>query len=733
MVCSYWRSALVVLVGWAGLAWAQTPSPAGPEAAGPAERIMVVHENGASIRCRIVHTWILPDGRTAHQLQALETGEMITIVDDAPEAGAPSGGLRGLPKRIFHWGRLSRTAPAGAPVAPDLAEHLATPSGVVIHQDVPPPGGFPRGPVVMEGGNGPTHGLPGAPIIMEGTPGGSVVMNGPHGGQVITNGNPNGPIIMEGSEVIQSHEAGAAKGRGLFNRLLAGRESSSVTGPTPLNIHEHPLPPSEVVIGPDGRPLPPSAGGFGGNLPMTSGAPTQAAPTLRERVANLFQGGASKSSRGPMNGAPNSPSPYSTSMGGSPNTGKPAPRPLAIAAPPSQAKNVTLDPGKGGNLFNRPSSSGAVASVDPKRMGPDNLFNRPGSGGSGATMDPKKVKSSKTQFVHLPPPLTNKKKDCLCDPEKFNPSTKHLKKNVPAQTCKAPGCATPCASAPGGVCAPAKGCWPLGAQSVLAATGGAPTQVVYVPVPMKSVPYPVRPPDPPPPAIPQPPQANLYCNGFCPPMAQAGPPAPPPWQLAGAFSGPMQQAAGWNPYTAMQAQYMYAQMQQAALWQAYYRSMLPVNPYATRQPASAPQTMNYPRNYPGPQAPNPFSTRSAQTGPMPMPALPMLGAGYAQASIEQLLRTLREAPLPSERELAALALAQRNPQVYPQLVPALLQAAQHDPAPSVRAGCVHCVARLGGIDRGAVQTALHTLRRDADPHVRGEVEQALARLGTATK
>src|SRR5712691_2069368 len=75
-----WRGAMLVLLFWSGLAWTQTPAPR-PEA-DPAERIMVVHENGKSTRCRVMETWKLPDGKVAHLLQALETGEMITIVDD---------------------------------------------------------------------------------------------------------------------------------------------------------------------------------------------------------------------------------------------------------------------------------------------------------------------------------------------------------------------------------------------------------------------------------------------------------------------------------------------------------------------------------------------------------------------------------------------------------------------------------------------------------------------------
>ena len=56
-----WRGAMVAVLFWSGLAWAQTP--ASRTTAEPAERIMVVHENGKSTRCRVMETWQLPDGR----------------------------------------------------------------------------------------------------------------------------------------------------------------------------------------------------------------------------------------------------------------------------------------------------------------------------------------------------------------------------------------------------------------------------------------------------------------------------------------------------------------------------------------------------------------------------------------------------------------------------------------------------------------------------------------------
>src|SRR5262245_35554011 len=103
MVSSNWqgaigRGALLVVLFWSGLAWTQTTPADG------LERIMVVHANGKSTRCRVLESWKLDDGRIAHLLQAVEDNEKITIVDEkvvTGEPGAKNG--KGVPKRIFTW------------------------------------------------------------------------------------------------------------------------------------------------------------------------------------------------------------------------------------------------------------------------------------------------------------------------------------------------------------------------------------------------------------------------------------------------------------------------------------------------------------------------------------------------------------------------------------------------------------------------------------------------------
>lgn len=143
-----WRGATLVLLFGAGWAWTQTlPPPAS------ADRIMVVHENGRSTRCRVLESWQLPDGRVAHLLQAVETGENITIVDDQPPPADvdPQGrSVRTMQKRIFAWGPGRTAPPEGSPLPP----HFRIESGVTSKTEAEPPlGALPplpsQGPVII--------------------------------------------------------------------------------------------------------------------------------------------------------------------------------------------------------------------------------------------------------------------------------------------------------------------------------------------------------------------------------------------------------------------------------------------------------------------------------------------------------------------------------------------------------------------------------------------------------
>jgi hypothetical protein len=92
-----------------------------------------------------------------------------------------------------------------------------------------------------------------------------------------------------------------------------------------------------------------------------------------------------------------------------------------------------------------------------------------------------------------------------------------------------------------------------------------------------------------------------------------------------------------------------------------------------------------------------------------------------------LLSQLRDASLPSQREWAAIKLAELDWHKYSGVVEALVQAAKEDPAAAVRSGCVHCLAKMDA-KLPSVIAVLSVLKGDSDPRVQKEASEALARL-----
>src|SRR5579884_3783690 len=110
--------AMVVLgLAWTGFAGAQSSSPLEK-----ARYIMVTEEGKPPQRCKLLKTWREADGAPAFQVQAVDTGELMTIVGTAPSGGGSP--LREMSTRIFRWGRDNKP-PLGAPVPPPHATVLS--------------------------------------------------------------------------------------------------------------------------------------------------------------------------------------------------------------------------------------------------------------------------------------------------------------------------------------------------------------------------------------------------------------------------------------------------------------------------------------------------------------------------------------------------------------------------------------------------------------------------------
>jgi HEAT repeats len=773
-----WRGAMLVLLFWTGLAWTQTGAP-GPNSA---DKIMVVHENGRSTRCRVMETWQLPDGRVAQLLQAVETGEMITIVDE-PNTNPDVKNARAMPKRIFTWGEGRRTAPEGSPIPP----HLQLASGVVIRNETPPPNGTitEAGPVIVnqdvvvqdgknrpgligrllgkkemgestpqmvEFGNSPsivqvgqaTPGLPQiphpvpAPYVVEPTPivevpapaqGIQPVVSQPMDITPNVNVGPVSvqpqPVVCESTRPVETVTKRWYPGA----NIQAWLQSRSTPKVQPAKI--------EIVKVDDANKLQiaddPSAqkkAEDAKKLKQAEDLLAQQNKVADKQLANRIEG--------------ITKAPYSTAMGSvpPPEYKKPEPTPLAIANPTDPEKQIVLPP-------TTPKEEGV-------KSAPMAAEKRDMWGNQLATPIPSPGKS----LIEGPAPFS-RPNDPLMAPERLmtagDPKTKAMVSAPPPRPEMGPSASNLGPSSPYPL-PPREGQpvnWPLGTQSVQAAHSGLAGQPMYIPVPTVTVPQPQHPPGPPMPQGLEAPNLNAYVNAFTPP------PVPKGAAMAQQGNYPMMSQQQMMMQQQMMAQQQMAYQQQLMMQYGYRPTPAMMNPYLPQAPAMA-QSMpsqgpmtNGSRQYAGPMPPaNPFSPGPAmQTGYAPSPYPPMMPqqtmmqqqppmtqqASFQQPAaptqqqsvsqqVDQLIRALRENPYPAQREWAAQSLTNFEWRAHPQIVPALLQSASQDPAASVRAGSVYCLGRMNAAVEPVFGT-LRAMRNDIDPRVRAEVEQAITRLG----
>lgn len=270
---------------------------------------------------------------------------------------------------------------------------------------------------------------------------------------------------------------------------------------------------------------------------------------------------------------------------------------------------------------------------------------------------------------------------------------------------------------------------PMGAGSVMAAYGDLqPGQAVYLPVPMVTVPPTAHTVQPPQVAQNLPSGVNQYfANAFMGPDAPIPPAGMENQTAMNAFgNNPMMPPPGMGGPMPMMPPAAMMQMQQAAMQQAMMQQAMMQQ--AAMQQAAMQQGM-MPQGCPMPMGQAPVM----QTGYYP-PAMPVQTYQPAvdPAAAQNLVQTLRESIYPSQREFAAESLSHIDWRTHPQVFDALLSAAREDPAPTVRACCVRCLAGMN-VNSTLVTMTLQGLRNDADPRVRTEVEQALAKMAPAPK
>ncbi len=281
--------------------------------------------------------------------------------------------------------------------------------------------------------------------------------------------------------------------------------------------------------------------------------------------------------------------------------------------------------------------------------------------------------------------------------------------------------------------APAAGS-PAGIQSVLAA--GA---VQYVPVPVVTMPDRSRPPMPPPMMPPQAPnpvmrpagEPNAFWSGdnYAARMNNMAPIANriAPGVMPNAFTDPPRPLPQDNEDSENETMAMAGN----AFASPSPQNQQPMPPMPAGAMVYGPIAVPVPVGQMPPSPAQVAQMVAAQGGYAP-PGATMVQAGYnapsngdnETARLQELQLMLHQSLFPSHRQWAAEQLAQLDGHRHPEIVDALVVSAREDPAATVRAGCVHCLARMG-VHNATLTSTLQALKTDSDPRVRQEVEQAL--------
>ena len=119
MLRKLWLSSLLLaLTGTTiGLAYSETPS--NNEIQKPKDRFLTVNEKGkAPIKCKLILAWTNKTGQQCYLVEALETGNKITIVQNDPNSKEKNSTTN------YHWVNAN-TPPANSPVPPQYNSSIA--------------------------------------------------------------------------------------------------------------------------------------------------------------------------------------------------------------------------------------------------------------------------------------------------------------------------------------------------------------------------------------------------------------------------------------------------------------------------------------------------------------------------------------------------------------------------------------------------------------------------------
>lgn len=714
MVRSLGIAAVVVGLAWTGLAGAQSVPPG---TAAPRERYMTVREEGKPPqRCKLLKTWHEADGSTAYQVQAVDSGELITIVQSS-SLPTESGGHKTVASRIFHWGPENKPS-AKTPVPPPNATVVGTPMG---------PSGSSSAPTQ----SAPTAASPPASpsaqfaTMTQKPESATLTARAPAPTPAPTVPAPILPQPLPSKSPAPSYSPTTIV---VTPKTDSPSKSDSATATTDATAKSAPAPEPRLV--------PTTSGNVACATPcgpccQSSCACCTPAPLRQTWLNRIFKSHAS-----------------STAVACQPVTCTPAPLPPAVA-------KAAVEPA-------RPSDwRESWGKVEPWKAAPT------------ATADQSGEEVSK--HMARAPVEVPKQADPLKDPDWYRGMALKEKPHSSYAPDMSAGPASPhneekVALPPGG----------MEMASPPAVPGMPPSSGRVITLPAEEGNAFWTPPAPPrrekkgtkgqteQPEQPEP--SGPHYNAF---ERESNTPPPNPAAAMGRPGmGPMGMGAPGLP-VAMQGMPPPPRGPMPYLPQGPRMPSLPVDMGVPSGMANAFTVAGTRRPIPAdfggtPQEPNGFGSSEVQVegpahppqaygmqpmpgaavpGMMPMmpPQGPVVGMNPLMAvpptqvaankpaglhdseSVPQLLAALKDSQLPSQREWAAEQLSEVNWHQQPHIADSLARSAKEDPAASVRAACVHALAHLK-VDKPEVVAVVQELRNDRDPRVRSEVEEALSML-----
>lgn len=763
MLRSHWYGAVFLVLGLIGLAWGQASNTGSTSTSEkPKDRFITVKElEKPSLRCKVLKTWTEPDGSKAYLVQSITTLEKITIIEAGPLTTTQQGGaaVKAVSTRIFHWGKEG-TPPEGTPTPPSnalvlgqpLTEPMTTPPSAGTSKPATPTTTAtktttPPASTISKSGTMPT---PPAPVVSKPT-------------------LPTPPAPLKSASPAPTSQVAAKPPtpptpESMWPPAFAtGSKTNTEDKDSAKSLAGKPLPPIPVVKKPEAtparpvetkvaiKPLPPSADVVPEVKMPASGTATSKMPPAKSAASM------------PSTTVATNPSSYENS---------PSPRPTIINQRTKDKPEIKAGPVVMSPLSEAKDSSRAVARMpaDVPPSSKDIADSKPvassetvkssewrQSWGKTETAKPTTVaktdKPATSTPLPSPWPTTNvKQPDPLQAPDSYrkvgleeketkktvakpkeesskptppavtdlsweNNSSKPVpgvvspltqgsmgikeekimprpvastvekteeKKSVVAKVIEAPKKDTPPAPLP-----PIQSSVPLGMGSVAAAMSPELEETPSAAMPGKGTPVAVADP-----------RGNAFMAtqpGISPPTMMSDRGAPP--GMANAFTP----SGSARPIP------------------ADFGSPGPV------ANAFTPGSINDRRqpNYPQGQV---VAVNPTMAVPPRLPVASSASLGNEHASLPQLLSTLKDSLYPYQREWAAEKLATLDWHKESRIVDSLTWAAHEDPAPTVRAACVHCLAQMR-LNTMPVVSVLQSLQRDNDPRVRHEVEQALAALG----